>query len=313
MTGAALNACYAYSYYSSMAAGAALFAVSFDDCGADRSHDLSFTYRYINTSRTADATSGLCEAFGAPVWDELVDPVTVSAVPPLSVLELSLSVQSAQPYGTADIWDFTKGNNVMGWYAGPGCTAVRSVSDTGGGGLRADFSGAGYSETGVICGTPEPLLYSDSLSFDVRVNGVAGALYEVKACIYSGLLRIEASAAVQSGTRTVLSLDTSELPEDSGITSVRICVRPVNISETDSDEYTLMVYRVSVGSSRYGSQALRAVLDAARAELKPETRGSSAGGGSLLIASAALVAAALVPVSVAAVIDRRRRSGRDNS
>ena len=306
-TGEAINACYAYSYFTSLGNGIASFSIGFDNCGPQLFSKLSYLYRYINTSKRLEAVDGIPEIFDVTGWNQLCPSVDFSEIPDLIVIEVSFKEQKNEPLGTASIWDFTEGTNLMGWYAGPGCVAIRSVTDSAGGGLRAGFLGNNYSEIGVMCDSPEPLLYCDSLSFDLVINGVEGALYEIKTFICSGLLHIESSTAVLSGKRSVLEIDTSSFPEDTEITSVRICVRPINTPIGDKETYGLMLYRVSINSDRYNSLQLQSRVQAARDDFKSTDKNNSNDIYSLVLVCILFTVITATIVITAVCADRKNK------
>ncbi len=287
----ALGVGYSYSYMSLAAAGASVFAVSFEDVGGYGISSISHLFKYIDTKASAKETSYTLAVFGAGSWSDIIFGAKESTGVYRNVLELPVSKGATNSKGSVNIWDFTAQSSNEGWYGGFNCSSLKNVTGGAGKYLKASLLSAGageYADIGYVGANSSLALYSDSVSFDIECPGDQNEIFEILIKLYGGQTSVEAKATVRGGERALLTIDTSGVSTDTKVDSIRLCAKRV----TGEGDYELHLYKVSINSMEYTSNELSAVLDDARNDLRDNS-------GDTIATSRAMTA--IVVVSVASI------------
>ncbi len=302
----ALGVGYSYSYMSLAAAGASVFAVSFEDVGGYGISSISHLFKHIDTKTSPKETSYALAVFGAGSWSDIIFGAKDSTGIYRNVLELPMSSGAVNSKGSVNIWDFTAQSSNEGWYGGFNCSSLKNVTGSSGKYLKASFLSAEageYADIGYIGANSNLALYCDSVSFDIDCPGEQNEIFEILIKLYSEQTSVEAKATVRGGERSVLTIDTSAVSTDTKVDSIRLCAKRI----TGEGDYELHLYKVSINSMKYTSNELSAVLDDARNDLRDDS-GDTFAKGRTITAIVVLSVASLSTVALVMVSDKKRKN-----
>jgi hypothetical protein len=121
--------------------------------------------------------------------------------------------------------------------------------------------------------------------------------------LYADDLTVEGAATVNGGQRTLLTIDTSDILENTTVNSMRLCAKSVSGDE----EFELHLYKISLNSIKYSSDELSAVLEEARDDLLHDNE-DSAFMGRAITAVIVIAVASVLTVGFAMITDRKRKN-----
>lgn len=308
---AALSVGYTYNYLSSAANGANAFIVSFDDSTIDSFGTISHLFKYISTESSESETAFSRKVFGISSWDEIIEGFNDKTGIYEEYTEWELKKEFYGIKGSIDIWNFTERNGDQDWYRGLDCELLKSVSTAEGKVLRARMhcteSAGNYADIGCICSPAEPLLFCNSLAFELRAGEYTGDLFEIRVKIYGNNMKIDSSAVVNSGEKTILYLDTTDFPENTAIDAVRICVRRV----TGDGDFDFDLLRISINSVDYNSESLAELISDARENIRNDENGKTEETGKKILGTAVIGAISVISFGIARNSDSKRRKKGD--
>lgn len=262
LSGNALAAAYAYSYYTLLSDNNVLFfAIDLlGDSGGEDIYALSHIMKHIDTAQSLEVTKNLAELAGKSSWTDIV---RISANAPYDVKDIHeapAEVDESTKYrGEFAYFDFSQSNLTENWHEGVGCKNIKiDYKNEGEKSFRADlaFSDTIHaSELLYIYGYPENMIYTPFLRFRFNVSDTAqNSLYEVKFIFGSGENRAESSVIVAGNTDTSLTIDLSEYVHKYMIETIKVSVRSL---DGTAPEATLWMYDIFGFSNNYSSTQLK--------------------------------------------------------
>ncbi len=259
ISGNALAAAYAYSYYILLAdSTVSFFAVDLTE-RSERLDDISYIMKYIDTPEGLKVTQNLTTFFGRSSWSEIVSASVIAAYGVRYIYDSPAEINSGKAFaGDFAYFDFRDTNLIERWYEGAGCTNLKiDYRDNSEKSLRADLALDGTyrsSEILYIYSYPENMIYTPYMRLRFHISDSAeDSLYEVKFVFGSGDSRAEASAVVSGNEETEALIDISQYAVKHMIESIRVSVRSLDGS---SSECSLWIYDIYGCSNDYTSEQL---------------------------------------------------------
>ncbi len=278
LSGNALSAAYAYSYFRLIAEkGMSSFVVSF----AEREQngdtygfsELSHLYTYVDTADSLSVTKPLLSYFDVDSWGDLhCAPYDGSytlrtlyrTVPSLSLPE--------DVKGSFSYFDFSTSVNLNTWFFGNACKSIRLNYHTfGGKALKMEMAATehGYAEAFCLYEYPENLVYTPYIAFRVGIEsqGTSNAeqLYEITLTSGTGRTRVVATTALKAGQTDTLVLDLSAYSSEHMSDYWKIGVRPL---DGDRSDYSLWIYDIVGYSTEWRSEELSDMIEAERLRIR---------------------------------------------
>ncbi len=266
LSGKALEAAYAYSYYCLLNDP---YVSSFIIAQTESNHtdEILYMMKHIDTANTFEATKHLLEYFGVSAWQDIVGIAAISN----ENVKLVYTVQpkNTLPYGykgSFAYFDFSETLLADRWYRGIGCNSIKlDYAHSEKKALKAAMAGRLSNVNELIYDYEyhENMAYTPYLKFDFEIEDQVGAknnessLYEVNIICENPSVRFEASSFVKSNQKTELVLDMSEYTSFGNVESIRISIRTLDGEER---EFTLWLYGISGYSMDYTSEELEGLI-----------------------------------------------------
>ena len=272
VSGNALAAAYAYSYYTLLAdSTVSFFALDLTESKERLIEDVSYIMKYIDTSEGLEVTKNLTKFFGRSSWSEIVSASVIAAYGVRYIYDSSAEINSERKFaGSFAYFDFLNSNLIERWYQGEGCTNLkidyRGDSEKS---LRADLALDGTyrsSEILYIYSYPENMIYTPYMRLRFHLSDACeNSLYEVKFTFGSGESRAEASAVVNGNQETEVVIDISQYVVKNITESIRISVRSLDGA---SSECSLWLYDICGMSNIYTSEQLDNLISLERDKIR---------------------------------------------
>ncbi len=272
LSGNALSAAYAYSYYALLGADRlSSFVVSFSDTerNEQKLDELENILKYIDTSESAAVTRSVLAAFGVNSWRDIFGVINAK-----TKLIYNISPAFKTPSGCVghfSYFDFSSHILDTGWRRGVGCRDIRAeYADADERALRAELSGETRADLIYKHEKYENLKYAPYLEFDIMlVDESKGGRYALAVSFGNENVRFESSAVVFSGERTKLMLDLTAYEDYLTSEDLKISVRPL---DSDSlNDTVLWLYDVEGHSRQYTSEQLEELIGRERENIDNDT------------------------------------------
>lgn len=278
LSGNALGAAYAYSYFRLIAKEQiASFIVSFTERERQGNKtgfsELSHLYTYIDTDESASVTKNLLSYFDGDSWETVCDlPYDGSYVLRTLYRTTPSFDLPAETMGSFSYFDFSTSVNLSTWFMGHSCNGIRlNYHGAGGKALQMDMlpTNGEYAEVFCLYEYPENLIYTPYIAFRVGIEskgeGASDALYEITITSGSGRTSAVASTSVQTGGIHTIVLDLSAFSETNMSDYWRISVRPL---DDRTSEYALWLYDVIGYSTEYDTDELSDLIESERLRIR---------------------------------------------
>jgi hypothetical protein len=258
-------ASYAYCYYSLLADSyVSVFAVEVDgEFAQNNLRNISHVVKYIDTYEGSEVAKNLPAVFGAKSWSELLSDGLVAKAAARHCYSAEASVNSTHNFiGEFKYFDFTSSSIFEDWYAGLGCSLIKSntSADTNKS-LKAEFDLGGIYEVGEILYVAqyaENMIYTPILRFNLMIdNGEDPSLYEIGITVGNSENRIESCSIISSGVMTEIYVDISSYISSNMVDYLKISARSLDGNESKCD---LLVYDICGLSASYDSQTLDSLI-----------------------------------------------------
>ncbi len=314
LSGNALSAAYAYSFYELQGADkVTVFAISFSDTKRNEQKlpELAYMLKYIDTSDAQAATKSVLSYFGKSSWREIVG---ITSLPAKTVYTAptSFTIPSGG-IGHFSYFDFSSHIPDPNWLKGVGCNNISTeYTDTQVRALRAELFG---SRADLIYKYEqyENFKYAPYLEFDIMLNdGHKGSKYELKISFGSQNARFESSTVILSGERKSVVLDLAQINASLIAEDLKISVRPL---DADTMENTVLwLYDVEGHSLVYTSERLEELIGKERENLPGLDDGDGVGfNNDIIIASAIIILAAVFGFAVIWLVKRDKNDKNDKN
>ena len=271
ISGNALAAAYAYSYYILLAdSTVSFFALDLTE-KSELLEDISYIMKYIDTNEGLEVTQNLTAFFGRSSWSEIVSASVIAAHGVRYIYDSPTEINSGKEFaGEFAYFDFRESNLIESWYQGEGCANLkidyRGNSEKS---LRADLALDGTyrsSEILYIYGYPENMIYTPYMRLRFHISDSSDdSLYEVKFTFGNGESRAEASAVVNGNDDTEVLIDISQYAVKYMIESIRVSVRSLDGSV---NECSLWIYDICGCSNDYTSEQLDDLISLERDKIR---------------------------------------------
>ena len=266
-------ATYAYCYYSLLADNyVSVFAINVDkDTTQNNLRNIAHVVKYIDTYEGSEVAKNLPLVFGAKSWDELLGEGALSKAALRHCYSIEASVKPTKTFvGEFKYFDFTASGILEDWYAGVGCSLIKSnISADTNKSLKAEFDLGGIYEIGEILYVAkyaENMIYTPTLRFKVMVdNGEQPSLYEIGITVGNLENRIESYAIVSSGEISEIYVDISSYISSNMVDYVKITTRSLDGNES---KCSLLVYDICGLSASYDSDTLDSLIMSERDKIR---------------------------------------------
>ena len=276
LSGTALAAAYAYSYYALYGdERVSSFVINLFNDGADQSriNDLFHVMKYIDTPRSYYSTSALLKYFGCALWEELPG-IAKSATnkTKLSYTVLPLSDVPNGVKGSFAYFDFSETTFLEGWHNGDGCSSIRvDYSSSGRKALRADLNALAdgcRSEMVYNYEYRENMAHTPFIRFAFQISDMAeNSLYEINVLLENSHARFESSYVAHGGDLDTLVMDLSEYTSFNAVESMKFSVRCL---DGDVSAFTFWMYDITGYSEKYSSDELAELIKSERSKIYDE-------------------------------------------
>jgi len=265
LTGNALAAAYAYSYYQLLQDDNVLSFVVELSSEADNiecADDISYILKYIDTSSSEDVTKNLLRYFEAESWETLLGLSEGSLSQEKYRYTVSSSHQPPSSYkGEFLYFDFSNILLSHGWSQGANCDNIKvEYSQKQKKALKAELvtQNKAVTEIAYKYERHENMVYTPYLDFCFMIEDKTGdLLYEVTIVIENGNERFETSYALEANKDAHLVLDLSSYSTFGMVDNIKILV---NSLQEESVSANLWLYGISGYSTQYSDDELRALI-----------------------------------------------------
>ena len=271
ISGNALAAAYAYSYYTLLAdSTVSFFAIDLTE-RSGHLDEVSYIMKYIDTNEGLKVTQNLTTFFGRSSWSEIVSASVIAAHGVRYIYASPTEINSGKEFaGEFAYFDFRESNLIERWYQGEGCTNLKiDYRSNGDKSLRADLALDGTyrsSEILYIYSYPENMIYTPYMRLRFHISDSSeNSLYEVKFIFGSGESRAEASAVVSGNDEAEALIDISQYAVKHMVESIRVSVRSLDGS---SSECSLWIYDIYGCSNEYTSEQLNDLISLERDKIR---------------------------------------------
>ena len=275
VSGNALAAAYVYSYYTLLAdSSVSFFAVDLTDDRRALLEDIAYVMKYIDTSEGLSVTQNLAAFFGRSSWSEIVSASVIASYGVRRIYDFDVTLNKYENLaGEFAYFDFSSSNLIESWYAGVGCTTLKTdYREDSIKSLRADLAldeTQGASEILYVYSYPENMIYTPYIRLRFHISDSAeDSLYEVKFIFGNEDGRAEGSVIVRGNEDNEALVDISQYVLKNMTESIRISVRSLS---GENSECSLWVYDIYGLSKDYTSIQLDDLISLERDKIrKPE-------------------------------------------